>query len=586
MPRPRKSATGTPGRARSNSVTSIASGTSTRSRGRKSAAVVTDSPAKVEERLARTSLPVSASQPTALTATAVQSLTPDQAAIKLDQIISATRDPALPEERNPVLPNADVPVKLQIIHREASDSPNNTLTTPMNKEIIIGRVKLNTVNGASHGFLLKRFDTNAVAATSMFKLAFPYATPAAEQAEMAYLEQKYDCKSANGGTKTDLVPVAQIGEDGRKKPGRPRKELRTYLPEGSSGVVLQGTWVPAGDAIRLAKEYGLERYAMPLIEAKAAEFHGKPYFVNEKGTPILQANGSGLEAHQEIALAHGHPLPPPRGVVPKGSPSTPAVAQSQGQQQQAAATPTPVGAKKISSGGTTQTPSTKRVKTDRMGNTEDLSQANVRDNRRYYEQETAWHGIGQDEEVSPSSDVLDKLKTTAPRTQLSNSSNTVVTHPDGSKSVLTSKRTAELAAKTNREIQKEIAASKALAKQTQAEAAAALREGAGTVGGKKRRAANQAPTADVAIFAADSDAEDENEEGTDDNELPRRNVVARTIRTGTRAVRRRPIATGATALAAVGAAAAGAAAFINPAVVDGAVQALQQGVASLHHFFF
>lgn len=36
-----------------------------------------------------------------------------------DEVQDGARVPKLPEERNPVLPDADVPVKLQVIQRES-----------------------------------------------------------------------------------------------------------------------------------------------------------------------------------------------------------------------------------------------------------------------------------------------------------------------------------------------------------------------------------------------------------------------------------------------------------------------------------
>ena len=71
----------------------------------------------------------------------------------------AERVHTLPTRTNPRLSEVKSrQVKLQVIRRE-------------DKEIIIGRIKLPTVNGAEHGFLLKRFDTNAIAGSSMFRLA-------------------------------------------------------------------------------------------------------------------------------------------------------------------------------------------------------------------------------------------------------------------------------------------------------------------------------------------------------------------------------------------------------------------------------
>jgi hypothetical protein len=173
----------------------------------------------------------------------------------------------LPAEKNPELPNEDFPVKLQIIVREDAS-------------IVIGRVKLPAPGppgkGPSHGFLLKRFDTGGVAASSMFQLAFPFAGPEHEKAEMEYVEARYDAVASNGGT--EKVPA--------KRPrGRPSKKtleaaaITERLPEGSTGVRLQGTWIPSADALKLAKEYGILRYARPLIEAKAT--------VTKENVPVL-----------------------------------------------------------------------------------------------------------------------------------------------------------------------------------------------------------------------------------------------------------------------------------------------------------
>lgn len=191
--------------------------------------------------------------------------------------------PKLPSKKNPRLKEVDeAVVKLQIIKREGHN-------------IIIGRVKLPTVNGQDHAFLLKRFDTNAMAASSMFRLAFPFADGNAEAAEMQFLDAKYDTNRANGGYIVEEVKAPETP----KKRGRPRKTADTpkkdaatdtesvsgekqirVLPEGSTGVRLQGTWIPAEDAIEVAEDYGIAKFALPLIHATAEHS-------DDGGAPIL-----------------------------------------------------------------------------------------------------------------------------------------------------------------------------------------------------------------------------------------------------------------------------------------------------------
>ncbi|SAM84692.1 uncharacterized protein UBRO_06094 [Ustilago bromivora] len=200
------------------------------------------------------------------------------------EIKSDLNRPKLPTSKNPRLIEVDqAVVKLQIIKREGHD-------------IIIGRVKLPTVNGQDHAFLLKRFDTNAMAASSMFRLAFPFADGNAEAAEMQFLDAQYDTNSANGGYILEEVKVPETP----KKRGRPRKTAETpkkdagstdtepvsgekqirVLPEGSTGVRLQGTWIPAEDAMEVAEDYGIAKFALPLIHATAEH-------AVDGGAPIL-----------------------------------------------------------------------------------------------------------------------------------------------------------------------------------------------------------------------------------------------------------------------------------------------------------
>ncbi|PWY97507.1 hypothetical protein BCV70DRAFT_202772 [Testicularia cyperi] len=201
---------------------------------------------------------------------------------------AASKRPSLPRKKNPRLKEVDeAVVKLQVIKREGHN-------------IIIGRIKLPTVGGQDHAFLLKRFDTNAMAASSMFRLAFPYSDGTAEADEMQYLDATYDTNRANGGYVVEEVKVPETP----KKRGRPRKNPETpkkdetdtesaagekqirVLPTGSTGVRLQGTWIPAEDAATVAEDYGIAKFALPLIHATAelGENGGPPVLTSPAAT--------------------------------------------------------------------------------------------------------------------------------------------------------------------------------------------------------------------------------------------------------------------------------------------------------------
>jgi hypothetical protein len=104
----------------------------------------------------------------------------------------------------------------------------------------------------------------------------------------------------------------------------------------------------------------------------------------------------------------------------------------------------------------------------------------------------------------------------------------------------------------------------------QAQAAASAESSSG----RKRRATNQRPTADLDPLA-DDDAE----------EAPASNAVVRSVRRGAGVVRRRPVATTAGALASAGAIGAGALAWMAGGNLDVAQQIVSQGVASISAWF-
>lgn len=137
----------------------------------------------------------------------------------------------------------------------------------------------------------------------MFRLAFPYADGEAERGEMAYLERKFDADLANGGRR----------KAGRKGKGRPKKNSEANkeegeLPEGSSGVKLQGTWIPCSDALEIASEYGLLRFAQPLIEAKATQaLNGHPVLTPSKTDKVSTPTSTSTKAKQSREEADSTP---------------------------------------------------------------------------------------------------------------------------------------------------------------------------------------------------------------------------------------------------------------------------------------
>ncbi|RXK39502.1 hypothetical protein M231_03171 [Tremella mesenterica] len=135
--------------------------------------------------------------------------------------------PRLPEDkRNQFLVNLpeDVTVvKFQTIVREG-------------KEIVVGRIKVPIAAANRHAFILRRYDTNAISLTTMFKVAFPGASEEDEKREMSWVESTYDTRNTNGG-------------------------------RGSSDVRLAGQWVSGHLAIHLAPAYGISNLVTALARA-------------------------------------------------------------------------------------------------------------------------------------------------------------------------------------------------------------------------------------------------------------------------------------------------------------------------------
>ncbi|GAA5983081.1 hypothetical protein JCM11641_004905 [Rhodosporidiobolus odoratus] len=104
--------------------------------------------------------------------------------------------------------------------------------------IVIARVKVAVPKGVP-GHIIKRFDTNAVSASSLFRAAFPLASADEEALEMRW------------------VAVGSRGQYG---------DTTAAGMEYDESKKLSGTWVPAAQALTLATEYGIGRYAADLVE--------------------------------------------------------------------------------------------------------------------------------------------------------------------------------------------------------------------------------------------------------------------------------------------------------------------------------
>ncbi|KAK4699462.1 hypothetical protein P7C70_g6800, partial [Phenoliferia sp. Uapishka_3] len=111
------------------------------------------------------------------------------------------------------------------------------LTLGPGKTITIARVKC-PVPKQTPGHIIKRFDTGAVSASSLFRAAFPTSSEAEEAAEMKWIAK--GSRKMYGDTE-----AAGVEHDESRK--------------------LSGTWIPADKSAKLAKEYGILKFAQDLI---------------------------------------------------------------------------------------------------------------------------------------------------------------------------------------------------------------------------------------------------------------------------------------------------------------------------------
>jgi len=97
---------------------------------------------------------------------------------------------------------------------------------------------LTVVQESGHAFILRRFDTDAVSLTTMFRAAFPNAPEADEKAELQYVRDTFDLTGNNGSSRDQTI------------------------------TRLAGVWVSPALAVDLAHEYHLESLIAVVVSAK------------------------------------------------------------------------------------------------------------------------------------------------------------------------------------------------------------------------------------------------------------------------------------------------------------------------------
>ncbi|KAJ7650335.1 hypothetical protein FB45DRAFT_819535 [Roridomyces roridus] len=117
------------------------------------------------------------------------------------------------------------PVKYQILNCQGQD-------------ILVGRLKVDTPTPSGHAFILRRFDTNAVSLTTMFRAAYPSAPEDAEKREVQWVKETFDLTGNNGSSKDTSI------------------------------TRLAGTWVNPTDALELGTAYALGELIQLVVQSK------------------------------------------------------------------------------------------------------------------------------------------------------------------------------------------------------------------------------------------------------------------------------------------------------------------------------
>ncbi|KAK1233086.1 hypothetical protein PQX77_003726 [Marasmius sp. AFHP31] len=117
------------------------------------------------------------------------------------------------------------PVKYQVLNCQGND-------------ILVGRMKVETPTPTGHAFILRRYDTNAISLTTMYRAAFPNASDQEEKDEVQWVKESYDLTGNNGSSK-------------------------------DAGITrLAGTWVSPKVALELGKAYMLGDLIVSVVQAQ------------------------------------------------------------------------------------------------------------------------------------------------------------------------------------------------------------------------------------------------------------------------------------------------------------------------------
>ncbi|KAG6909872.1 hypothetical protein DXG01_014908 [Tephrocybe rancida] len=210
--------------------------------------------------------------------------------------------PPLPERhRNPFIPTTLKsgtlpPVKYQILSCQG-------------KNILVGRMKIETPTPTGHAFILRRFDTEAVSLTTMYRAAFPNAPDHDEKSELQWVKENYDLTKNNGG------------------------------PHNTEVTRLAGTWVSPPIARILGEAYGLGGLIHAVVEAvpdptanyrrsqksgKEGSISVKPVSANAAATlptpsPTAQPNPTKRRKESSPAPAPSPPISPPKAYARRSS---------------------------------------------------------------------------------------------------------------------------------------------------------------------------------------------------------------------------------------------------------------------------
>ncbi|KAJ3573648.1 hypothetical protein NP233_g2298 [Leucocoprinus birnbaumii] len=136
------------------------------------------------------------------------------------------------------------------------------------KEILVGRLKVETPTENGHAFILRRYDTGAVSLTTMFRAAFPLASEEAERAELLWVKENHDLSGTNGSSRESHI------------------------------TRLAGTWVAPELAIELGDQYAIGPLISIVVNATP-----DPNTVYKRSAKAAAASASVAEVNRSTMAA-------------------------------------------------------------------------------------------------------------------------------------------------------------------------------------------------------------------------------------------------------------------------------------------